>query len=124
VGPAAWLPATLFIEDESGRVMLEVGLLGFLAIYGLRLTLIFLAFQQSLRLRDRFCRALAVSSLLFFLTHLPSGIIFNVTASLYFWFFSGLLFTAMRLDGALVAVSRRQLAPGTTVRALGHPAHP
>jgi len=95
--PVNWLPG-LIVEDESGRVMIETGILGFLAFYGVRIYLVLIAFRMSVRTRDRFCRSIAVACLLFFLTHLPSGIIFNVTASLYFWFFGGLIFLVERLD--------------------------
>ncbi len=110
-GPPAWLNG-MILEGESGRVMLEVGLLGFLLVYGVRVAMIVIAFQQSLRLQDRFCRSIAISCTLFFLAHLPAGIIFDVTASLYFWFFGGLLFLVVRLDRECVASSQvRRAAP-------------
>ena len=103
-----WLP-NLEVEAETGRVMVELGPFGFILFYALRITLIVMAFRWSIRLRDPFCRTLAVASLLFFLTHLPSGIVFNVTAGLYHWFFGGILFTAVRLDRDL-AVGRDERA--------------
>jgi hypothetical protein len=95
--PYSWLKGRL-VEDEPGRVMLELGLPGFVLIYVARLTLIFLALSQVFVLRTAFHRAIATSCVLFFLAHLPGGVVFNVTSGVYYWFFSGLLFLAMRLD--------------------------
>jgi len=97
VFPYSWLHG-LLIEVESGRIMIELGPLGFGFVYLLRFGLCFVALRQVLTMRTRFHRALATASLLFFLTSIPGGVVFDVTADLYFWFFVGLLATAMRLD--------------------------
>ena len=119
--PVSWLPG-LIVEDESGRVMIETGILGFLAFYGLRLYLVLVAFRMAVQMHDRFCRSVAVACLLFFLTHLPTGIIFNVTASLYFWFFGGMIFLVARLDRQTEAVPAvapvRRPLPGRSDRAV------
>jgi len=120
--PVNWLPG-LIVEDESGRVMIETGILGFLAFYGIRIYLVLMAFRLAMGMRDRFCRSIGVACLLFFLTHLPTGIIFNVTASLYFWFFGGLLFLVARLDQQTATMpsgarSRSHVA-GRPARAMG-----
>jgi len=39
-----------------------------------------------------------VGSFLYLLGSLPGGIVFEVTAGLYYWTFVGLLFLAIRLD--------------------------
>jgi hypothetical protein len=83
---------------ESGRIMLELGAIGFAIIYLIRLYLILFAFRQVLRLRTRFHRSLAVGSFLYLLGTLPGGIVFDLTAGVYYWTFVGLLFLAMRLD--------------------------
>ena len=121
--PTSWLGGVI-LEGETGRVMLEVGLIGFVLVYSIRIYMILLAFRQSLVLRDRFCRMVAVAALLFFLTHLPSGIIFNVTAGLFYWFFGGLLFLAMRLDGERTSQSTRRVEASAVARRSGHLTHP
>ena len=104
--PYSWLRG-LLVEAETGRVMVELGALGFLLVYFTRVYLAVLAFRQILVLRTRFHRALATASLLYFLTALPGGVIFDVTSGVYYWFFVGLLTTAMRLDREAVKAAQR-----------------
>jgi len=85
-------------EAESGRVMLEVGPLGFCMVYLVRILLAVLAFRQVFRLRTVFHRAVAISALLLFLVEIPGGVIFDVTSGVYYWFLAGLLFCVMQLD--------------------------
>jgi hypothetical protein len=85
-------------EAESGRVMLELGPLGFLLVYAVRCALAAFTFRQVLRLRTAFHRALAISALLFFLIQIPGGVVFDATAGVYYWFLAGLVFLAVRLD--------------------------
>lgn len=106
--PFSWL-AGAAPEAESGRVMLELGPLGFLLVYAVRLALPLFTFRQILRMRTVFHRAVAISALLFFLIQIPGGIVFEVTAGVYYWFLAGLVFTAVRLDreATLAALARR-----------------
>lgn len=97
VVPYSWLHG-LLVEVESGRVMLELGPLGFLLIYFTRLYLTVYAFLQARRLRTRFHRAMATASFLFLLAAIPGGVVFDVTSDLYYWFFAGLLMLVIRLD--------------------------
>jgi hypothetical protein len=101
-------------ESESGRVMLELGPLGFLLVYAVRLALALFTLRQALRLRTAFHRAVAIASLLFFLIQIPGGIVFEVTAGVYYWFLAGLVFLAVRLDREAVravAAGRAAAAP-------------
>ena len=41
---------------------------------------------------------MATSALLFLLIQIPGGVIFDVTAGVYYWFLAGLVFLAVRLD--------------------------
>jgi hypothetical protein len=95
--PYAWLEGKL-VEDEPGRIMLELGPLGFFFFFFVRAYLVVFSLEQVFRLRSAFSRALATSCALFFLAHLPGGVVFNVTADVYYWYFAGLLFCARRLD--------------------------
>ncbi|HKI02150.1 MAG TPA: hypothetical protein VKK31_09225 [Thermoanaerobaculia bacterium] len=97
-------------EAETGRVMLELGPLGFFTVYLVRLALAFFAFRQALRLRVLFHRAVAISALLFLLVQIPGGIIFDVTAGVYYWFLAGLVFLAVRLDRQAVLARSSVLA--------------
>jgi hypothetical protein len=95
--PYSWLHG-LITEVESGRVMLEMGALGFVFIYLFRIYLIVYAFRQVMVLRTRFHRALATASCLVAIAAVPNGVVFDVTSDLYYWFFAGVLLLVVRLD--------------------------
>jgi hypothetical protein len=99
--PFFWLRG-LAVEVESGRVMIELGPLGFLLVFFSRLYLVFFAFQQIQKLRMPFHRSLATACCLFFLTQLVGNVVFDVTVGVYYWAFAGLLMTAIRLDRVAV----------------------
>jgi len=124
--PYSWLHG-VGAEVESGRVMLELGPVGFFLVYFIRLFMIGFALQQVLALRTTFHRAVATACLMFFLAQLLGSVIFDVTSDLYYWFFGGLLLTVMRLDRVAVAQAQRMAAaaraPSTpTPRAVPVPA--
>ena len=117
--PYSWIEGVA-PESESGRVMLELGPVGFLLIYSVRLSLALFTFRQIFRLRTVFHRAVAISALLFFLVEIPGGTIFEVTAGVYYWFLAGLVFLVVRLDreAALApAVKRASVAPAPPMAA-------
>jgi hypothetical protein len=95
--PYSWLEGHHY-EDEPSRVMVELGPVGFLAFFAARLGLVALAMAALFRVRGQLERAIVLSSLLLFLAQLTGGVVFNVTAGVYYWFFGGLLFLALRLD--------------------------
>jgi len=97
IPPYVWLRG-LMIEVESGRIMLELGAIGFTIIYLIRIYLALYAFVQIFKLRTRFHRSLAVGSFLYLLGALPGGIVFDVTSGVYYWTFVGLVFVALQLD--------------------------
>ena len=111
IPPYIWLRG-LLIEVESGRIMLELGAIGFSIIYLIRLYFALFSLGQVFKLRTRFHRSLAVGSFLYLLGSLPGGIVFDMTSGVYYWTFVGLLFVAMRLDQEAVraAVAARAAA--------------
>lgn len=119
IPPYSWLHG-LLVEPETGRIMVELGGVGFVLIYLIRLYMPLLSLSQVPRLRLHFHRALATACLLFFTAQILGTVIFDVTAGLYYWFFGGLLLTAIRLDQ--VAVARQAAAPPPNpVRSVWHP---
>ena len=104
--PYSWLGG-IATESESGRVMMELGLIGFLLVYSVRLNLAFFALQQALRLRTVFHRAVATSALLFLLIQILGGVVFEVTSGVYYWFLAGLVFLVVRLDREAALAARR-----------------
>jgi hypothetical protein len=123
LAPYSWLHG-LLVEVESGRVMLELGAVGFLLIYFLRAYLSFFALRQVFTLRTRFHRALATASFLFSLTALPGVVVFDVTSDVYYWFFAGLLLLAIRLDREAVRKAAVRAAAGRPPAAVAIPPEP
>lgn len=110
IEPYGWLEGNL-VEAEPGRVMLELGPIGFFFVYLVRIHLIVTAVRQVFRLRRRFSRAVAASCALFFLAHLPGGVVFNITADVYYWYFVGLLLCVMNFEGTALPPRLPSLAP-------------
>lgn len=111
----SWL-ASVAPEAESGRVMLELGPLGCFVVYLVRVALALFTFRQALRLRTIFHRAVATSALLFFLIQIPGGMIFEVTAGVYYWFLAGLVFLAVRLDREATLAALARQAPAAAAQ--------
>jgi hypothetical protein len=126
LAPYSWLNG-LIVEVESGRVMIELGPIGFLLVYFARVYLAFYAFRQILVLRNRFHRTLATASFLYFLTALPGGVVFDVTSDVFYWFYAGLLLLTVRLDREVVrseAARAASPAPPAPVTRMPEPALP
>lgn len=123
LAPGSWLGGRMF-EDEPGRVMVELGPVGFTLIFLSRLMLVGMAFRQTKVLQHPLHRAIAVSCLLFLLSQVLGGVVFNATGGLLFWFFGGLLFTVMRLDRQVVDLARRQAFASAVPRAGMAPVRP
>jgi hypothetical protein len=85
-------------EEEPGRVMLEMGPLGFLLWYLLRIVLLIAMWQVYCRLKRPFLRQLALSIFLLHCSYLFGSVVFIHTANLYYWFFSGFAFLLPRLE--------------------------
>ncbi|HEV8238173.1 MAG TPA: hypothetical protein VGS57_02250 [Thermoanaerobaculia bacterium] len=118
--PYSWLHG-LNTEVESGRIMLELGPLGFTLVYLMRLTLVAVAYAYARSLRTRFHRALAIGAFLYFLVQLVGSPVFDVTSGVYYWFFAGLMMLAVRLDRAAV---RAPVAAAAPLRAAVQPPLP
>ncbi len=90
---------TLLAEVETSRVVIELGILGFLLWYLLRLVLIFSTWQVFLRLKSPFLRQLTLSGLLFqVLNIIAVHLIFNTTFAIYYWFFCGFILLLPELE--------------------------
>ncbi|MEA2602398.1 MAG: hypothetical protein QOF89_3390 [Acidobacteriota bacterium] len=116
IPPYSWLHG-LTAEVETGRIMVELGAVGFLAIYFTRLLLVAIALREALRLRTRFHRGLATASFLFLLIQVFGGAVFDVTAGVYYWLFAGMTFLAIRLDEKAVATAARKAGAAPAVPA-------
>lgn len=85
----AELPAS---EGETGRVVIEIGLLGFILWYGLRIVILVSLYSTFSRLRNPFYKELCLAVFLFHLINITGQLITNPTMLVYFWFLSGFIY--------------------------------
>jgi hypothetical protein len=112
-GYYSWLPLTDF-EDEPGRIMLELGVVGFIVVFALRIYLCLLAWRAMLNGENRAEKALAIAALVFFIAHLVSPVVFNVTGGALYWFLAGVVALILREQHV-----RRALTQPAAPRPLG-----
>lgn len=93
--PGEALPAT---EGETGRVFLELGPIGFLLWYGLRLTLIIALGSLFLQLKRPLLKDLALAACLTQLILITGHLVFHHTFLPHFWFLSSFIFLLPRLE--------------------------
>lgn len=85
-------------EGEMGRVVMEIGIFGFILWYALRLYLIISLLGMFLKLKTPFLRNLALAVFLFHAINFTGQLIFNTTFGVYYWFFSGFIFLLPQLE--------------------------
>lgn len=95
------LPAGEFIptvESEMGKVMLELGFIGFVFWYGLRLVILISLFGLMLKLRRPFLRDLATTAFLIQGIWFTGQTVFHPTFSVYYWFLTSFIFLLPKLE--------------------------
>ena len=92
--------------------MQELGPLGFILVYWMRVSLVILSIQLARKLRTPLFKALSAAIAGFFTLHLFLFVINNPTAGLFFWFSAGLLFAMYRLDFEPIHVLQEKAAYG------------
>lgn len=85
-------------EGETGRVVLELGIIGFFAWYGLKIVLLVALWNTYKQLKKPFFRQLAVNIFLFQVINITGHFVFNHSANVYFWFMSGFIFMLPQLE--------------------------
>jgi len=85
-------------EGEMGRIVLEIGPLGFSLWYGLRIALIFSSWRVLMQMKSPFLRQLALSVFLLQVILITGQFVFNNTISIYTWFLSGCIFLFPELE--------------------------
>ena len=98
-GGVRWWAGGIEVESEPAKIILELGIVGFLLVYVVRALLVVHARGLVLRGRLRRYRNLGAVLAAYFIVSLPSSVVFNPTADMYYWFGAGLLYLAMYLDG-------------------------
>lgn len=92
-------------EDEPERVMIEVGLVGFIMVYLLRLFYIYDFWGLFRKLKDIDLKNLSLILLLFQIQFI-SGVnmlVFNHTSNLLYWYFIGFMFALPKIDNKELA---------------------
>jgi hypothetical protein len=100
-----WLPPS---EGEMGRIVLEIGIVGFVIWYGLRLILMFSLFQVFMKLKTPFLSSLALATFLLHAINLTGQLVFNNTLGIYYWFLSGFIFLLPQLEYRQSCIERNQ----------------
>lgn len=87
-----------YYESEMGRVALEIGPIGFLLWYGLRISIAMALWLVFWKLKRPFLRDLALTACLVQVVLIAGQMVFHNTFALYYWFFSGFVFLLPRLE--------------------------
>ena len=88
----------IYYEAEMGRIALELGPIGFLFWYGLRVSLIIALMSTFWKLKRPFLRQLALMAFLIQAIQLNGQLVFHHTFSIYYWFLSSFIFLLPRLE--------------------------
>ncbi|BAY60601.1 hypothetical protein NIES22_06600 [Calothrix brevissima NIES-22] len=86
------------LEVEPPRVAVEIGVIGFISWYLIRISLIISLFIKLRKLRDPFLFQLALSAFLFHALQIAIPVIFNNYMGIYYWFFAGFIFLLPDLE--------------------------
>lgn len=84
-------PIEVYFEGEPQRIMLELGPIGFLLWYLLKLVLIIELWRTYCHLRFPFLRELALTGFLVHLLCIAGQMVFQITFMVYYWFIAGFI---------------------------------
>jgi hypothetical protein len=88
----------IYYESEMGRIALELGPIGFLFWYGLRMSLIIALMCTFGKLKRPFLRQLALVAFLIQVIQFNGQLVVHHTFSVYYWFFSSFIYLLPRLE--------------------------
>jgi hypothetical protein len=93
VAPFSWLPAGTYFEEESGRLVLELGMFGWLFSLAMRVALFFWSAKLAMKGRTRTVRVAAVLALpvMALGMYVGNGIFAPPVGATYYWFCVALL---------------------------------
>jgi hypothetical protein len=93
-----WLDDNLLNEDEPARVTVELGLIGLLVTYVVRLLVAVFAVRCATSFKDPAHRALGIVLAVHLTVGIIEPIILNATAGLYYWGSLGVLLAMQRME--------------------------
>lgn len=85
-------------EAEMGRITLEIGIIGFILWYGLRISIIIALFLVFWKLKRPLLRHLALTAFLLHALWINGQVVFHHTFATYYWFSTGFIFLLPRLE--------------------------
>jgi hypothetical protein len=85
-------------EGDVTKVIYDVGLIGFILWYSLRIILIFALFKVFLNLKTPFLKNLALAAFLLHAININAQLASNNIYGIYYWFFSGFIFLLPELE--------------------------
>jgi hypothetical protein len=85
-------------ESEMGRIALELGPIGFILWYGLRLTLLWALFKVFWKLRNPFLQHLALAAFLTHAIQFTGQLVVHNVFAIYYWSLASFIFLLPRLD--------------------------
>ncbi|MBP0014384.1 MAG: hypothetical protein J7545_00720 [Roseofilum sp. SBFL] len=85
-------------ESEMGRIVLEIGPIGFLLWYGLKISILVGLFILYWKLKRPFLRNLALIAFLIQGIWFPNQHVFHITFNVYYWFMTGFLYLLPHLE--------------------------
>jgi hypothetical protein len=100
-------------EAETFRVLLELGLFGFVVWYGMRLYLIWALWRTWRQLQSQFLKHLAFAAFSTHMLQLPSAVVLNHTLGVYFWFMAGFIYLLPQLEA--MALQRSPVNPNVVL---------
>jgi hypothetical protein len=103
-------PIPIGYEGDSGRVTLELGVLGFVLYTLLRLVLLVTVFRFSLSIRDRESKLIAISAAATLVMPLVAGgAVATHTLNVYQWFLIGVVFALYNAERVQVRIANFEL---------------
>jgi hypothetical protein len=85
-------------EIEPPRVLVEIGLIGFVLFYLIRINLIICLGLTSIKLRDPFLSQVGIAAFLFHALQITAPVVFNPNMGIYYWFFAGFILLLPELE--------------------------
>ena len=106
----SWLP-DIYLEEENGRVAVELGWIGFVVFLALKTVALLLAYSVLRNSRSSIELVVGAAAVVFLGAHILGEIVFNSTAAAFYW----------TVVGAVVYVRSQQLrVPAATEERLPH----
>ncbi len=88
----------VYYEAEMGRIVLELGPIGFIFWYGMRVGILIALAIAFFSLKRPFLRQLALAAFFIQATQLNAFLVFTPTYVVYYWFLSSLIFVLPQLE--------------------------